>query len=397
MTADAPHAIARGEIELPVMTLDRPVWENNLTAMLDFCRSAGALFAPHAKTAMIPSLAMDAVQQGAWGASVADVRQAESILKCGISNVIIANQVVGRTALDHLADLQRQMPEASIAVFVDSDEGVDRLVAAALRNGTRFRVLLEIGGGRAGLRSSDEAKAIAERLLGLDCITLVGIACYEGSVASADHAETVSRIDALLAMTSEVAFWLRERDAHRPIMLSAGGSLYFDLVIERLATTAQRLGNAEIVLRSGAGIFHDHGIYQIGVEKMRQRNLSGSEEYAGHLRPALRVWTEILSRPEPKLAIAGAGMRHLSFDQGLPVVLNCYRDGRMLTIRPGEVRIVRLNDQHAFVKLPEDSNLAVGDVLELGISHPCTAMDRWRQVTVLDRTGITGNLDTEFG
>lgn len=90
----------------------------------------------------------------------------------------------------------------------------------------------------------------------------------------------------------------------------------FDLVIERLATTAQRLGNAEIVLRSGAGIFHDHGIYQIGVEKMRQRNLSGSEEYAGHLRPALRVWTEILSRPEPKLAIAGAGMRHLSFDQG---------------------------------------------------------------------------------
>lgn len=69
----------------------------------------------------------------------------------------------------------------------------------------------------------------------------------------------------------------------------------------------------------------------------------------------------------------------------------------MLTIRPGEVRIVRLNDQHAFVKLPEDSNLAVGDVLELGISHPCTAMDRWRQVTVLDRSGITGNLDTEFG
>lgn len=43
-----------------------------------------------------------------------------------------------------------------------------------------------------------------------------------------------------------------------------------------------------------------------------------------------------------------------------------------------------LNDQHAFLDLPAEADLAVGDLVRFGISHPCTAFDKWRLVPVVD-------------
>ena len=39
----------------------------------------------------------------------------------------------------------------------------------------------------------------------------------------------------------------------------------------------------------------------------------------GSLTAALQVWAQVLSTPEPGLAILGAGKRDLPFDLGLPV------------------------------------------------------------------------------
>ncbi len=43
-----------------------------------------------------------------------------------------------------------------------------------------------------------------------------------------------------------------------------------------------------------------------------------------------------------------------------------------------------LDDQHAYLRLPEDSPLAPGDLVCMGISHPCTTFDKWRVIPVLD-------------
>ena len=47
------------------------------------------------------------------------------------------------------------------------------------------------------------------------------------------------------------------------------------------------------------------------------------------------------------------------------------------------LRVDALNDQHAFVRDP-DGVLRVGDMLVCGISHPCTAFDKWSLIAVLD-------------
>ncbi|TIO91714.1 MAG: amino acid deaminase, partial [Mesorhizobium sp.] len=93
-------------------------------------------------------------------------------------------------------------------------------------------------------------------------------------------------------------------------------------------------GKATLVLRSGAIFFHDHGVYDRSLGAVDSRSgfeLGGATASARNsFRPVLRVWAEVLSRPEPDLVICGMGMRDVSFDQGFPKPLRVYRSGEPL-------------------------------------------------------------------
>nr|MBF0684739.1 amino acid deaminase [Pseudomonas sp.] len=89
--------------------------------------------------------------------------------------------------------------------------------------------------------------------------------------------------------------------------------------------------------------------------------------------------------------------RDVSFDQGLPVPVAAWREGQGLAL-PAGIAVTKLNDQHAFLQLPGDAELAVGDVVSFGISHPCTALDRWSWMMESAADGtIVGALRTHFG
>ena len=170
--------------------------------------------------------------------------------------------------------------------------------------------------------------------------------------------------------------------------------MYFDEVVARLAPFAREYG-ASLVLRSGAIFFSDDGLYKQALESVARR--SASSQVAASIRPVLSLWAEVISRPEPDLAICGFGMRDAPNDQGLPVIRRAFRNGGQLDIGSGAAPVVeKLNDQHAFVRQSE--RLRVGDIVELGISHPCTAFQRWNLVYGLDDKGIVDEiLATHFG
>jgi D-serine deaminase-like pyridoxal phosphate-dependent protein len=123
------------------------------------------------------------------------------------------------------------------------------------------------------------------------------------------------------------------------------------------------------VLRSGCYLTHDDGLYA---------RVSPLPE----LRPALELWAHVLSCPEPGLAIAGFGKRDAPYDLGLPTVLALLRAGAPCAPE-GALVVEAMADQHAFIRDPSGS-LRVGDVLRCGISHPCTAFDKWSLIAVVD-------------
>jgi D-serine dehydratase len=164
------------------------------------------------------------------------------------------------------------------------------------------------------------------------------------------------------------------------VIVSAGGSALFDLVATRMRLPLSRPVRG--VLRSGCYITHDHGHYQRLVHRVAQRCGCADE-----LRPALEVWTTVQSAPEPGLAMLTGGRRDLSFDVELPHPLAIVRAGQRHALpADGRWRIRGLNDQHAHLRFDEAGALQpqVGDLLVLGISHPCTTFDKWHWMPVID-------------
>ena len=393
-----------GRMALPVLTLDEAAFDGNVAAMMRYVREQGVAIAPHAKTPMAPDLALKLIAAGAWGATVADIRQAGVLLRVGVDRLILANEVGGRGGARRLAALLADWPQAEIYVFADSLAALDALAAAwgEAANLAPLRVLVELGAGRAGARTGAQADAlIAATLASGGRLTLAGVATYEGAAAQPTPEATDRIIAELLALTGETLRKARAAvGAKRPLMLTAGGSVHFDRVVAALAPLARQDGATTLMLRSGAIFFHDHGVYERGLAALDARGgftLGGQLRSAAQtFRPTLRLWAEVLSRPEPGLAICGLGMRDVSFDQGLPRPLAAYRDGRRLSAEGAET--VKLNDQHAFLTLPASRELAVGDVVEFGVSHPCTCLDRYRFLFALDESGhVQRALPTYFG
>ncbi len=96
------------------------------------------------------------------------------------------------------------------------------------------------------------------------------------------------------------------------------------------------------------------------------------------------MWGVVLSLPEPGLALIGFGKRDVPHDLELPVP-RFVKSGAE-KIRPvGEgASIFALNDQHAYLRVGPGEHLRVGDLVGCGISHPCTAFDKWRLIPVVD-------------
>jgi D-serine dehydratase len=186
-------------------------------------------------------------------------------------------------------------------------------------------------------------------------------------------------------------------------VVTAGGSVFFDKVIAALKPVVTADPNARLVLRSGAIFFHDHGVYERALAALDERQgfrLGGAVvSAAAAFRPVLRLWAEVLSRPEAELAVVGMGMRDVSFDQGLPRPLRLYRDGVLTReIVQGALSIEKLNDQHAFLACHADDDIRVGDIVEFGVSHPCTCLDRYRIIFGVDADGrVRHAFPTYFG
>jgi D-serine deaminase-like pyridoxal phosphate-dependent protein len=163
------------------------------------------------------------------------------------------------------------------------------------------------------------------------------------------------------------------------VVLTAGGSAFFDRVASVLTGPTGPDGvPTRLVVRSGAYVVHDDGFYRTATP---QRRGSGPV-----FTPALHVWSRVISMPEPGRAYLDAGKRDFPFDEGLPEVQLLRRSGTagpVVTELTGH-EITGSNDQHAHVRVPDGSPLRVGDVVRLGISHPCTAFDKWSLIPVVD-------------
>ncbi|MFC7404692.1 amino acid deaminase [Georgenia alba] len=375
-----------GDLPTPSFTLDVQDVRDNLAAMRDWTDERGLLLAPHGKTTMSPGLWHWQLASGAWGITVANAFQLRVARAFGVPRVLVANELVDPAALAWLAAELGE--DFDVTCWADSTAAVERMDGALRAAGAErpVGVCVEVGavGARTGARAPTQARDVARAVHESEVLELRGVAGYEGSIHAARPEDQVGAVRGFLATMRQVFVNLADLYEVPAPILTAGGSQYFDLVAEELDGVSAQVPGAQVVLRSGAYLVHDH---------VRYAGATPAATRSGPVfRGAARVWSRVLSVPEPGLALVDAGKRDVPYDAGLPTVLSVRRGTDRVD---AAARVVDTNDQHGYLTV-ESGTLEVGDVLELGLSHPCTMFDKWRTVVLVEDERVVGALRTFF-
>ncbi|WP_406151793.1 alanine racemase [Streptomyces sp. NBC_01012] len=386
-----------GGFTTPVLALSAESVEANLALLETYAERHGLAFAPHGKTSMSPQLFARQLEYGAWGITAAVPHQARVYRAYGIPRIFLANELVDAVALRWLAAELDADPGFTFACYVDSVRGVELMDEALRAAGAvrRVDVVVELGAGygaRTGARTEADCAAVADAVAATSTLRLVGVAGYEGEVPEASPErvrEWLRRLVALAADFDAAGRFTSLADGEE-ILISAGGSAWFDAVADVFAQVPALSRPTLKLLRSGAYVSHDDGHYR----HITPFNRIPDE---GALQPAFRLWAQVVSRPTPEQAFVNAGKRDAAYDLDLPEaqVVRSARDG---SVRPATgITVSGLSDQHGWVRTEAGADLEVGDWVGMGLSHPCTSFDKWQLIPLVEADGtVTDYVRTFF-
>ena len=365
------------ELPTPFATLTANRVRHNIAVVHDWARLHSFTLRPHGKTTMCPTIWQTQLAAGAAGITVATIQQAQVALRHNVPHVQIANPVIDHAALRILRHAAAHHTYPRVTIWIDSLAGVH--AAARALHGVPVEVLIDMGvpAGRTGTRTIDQAVTIARaaRAAGL---RVAGVAGYEGAVAHDRHPNSLRRVRDYLHSARRLYERLDTAElldrGDRPPRLSLAGSIYADLISDEFSPRRNPHATAiPVELRPGAYVAHDDDYY-------RANSPFGTRIPGPTLTAALHVWARVISTPEPGMVILNAGKRNLPTDLGTPLLQSS-------TAGPIDDRtaVIDINDQHLIVRCPpRDPALSLGSLIRLGISHPCTAFDRWRRLVVID-------------
>lgn len=379
------YSLLKEDFMLPTALIKEGELKHNRQWMQTYSEKAGVSLCPHGKTTMIPYLFNTQLEQGAWGITLATSYQVEVAIQNGVKRILLANQLIGKqNTLNVLNNLNKNR-DIDFYCLVDHNSNVDQLSYYLKQyKGLNIKVLIEvsINNGRAGVRNSNSAVNLARYIKNTPQIQLVGIECFEGIISGK---EAQSNVSTFLNELADIAKVLDQQDLFEAeeVILSAGGSAYYDLVCE-VFNKVNLSQKTRVVIRPGCYLSHDSQLY-----KTLQNNIKSRDKIAscisGNLEPALEVMAYVQSLPEPNLAIIGMGKRDVSFDAGLPIPTALFSKEKRKLIKLQCCELININDQHAYLKYDEAYQPSIGDIVIFGISHPCLTFDKWKYIPLVDK------------
>jgi D-serine deaminase-like pyridoxal phosphate-dependent protein len=332
--------IRKADVDTPALLLDLETFRRNVARISEACRANHKAWRPHTKGLKVPAIAHAAIASGAIGVTCAKLGEAEVMVAAGISDVLIANQIVGREKLARLAALSRH---ARITVALDDLVQAAALDEAASAMGAQIGVVIEVDLGirRAGVTPGPAVPALAQAITRLPHLVFRGLMGWEGhACAILDPAEKEAAVVQAVGMLTASADLVRA--ANIPVeIVSCGGTGTYRI-------SARQPGVTEI--QAGGGLFGD----------VRYREMFGVED----LEQALTVLATIVSRPTPTRLVCDAGKKAMSeavtpTPKGLP-----------------GVKSVALSAEHVVVEFetPNDA-MRIGQKLEFIVGYEDTTVN----------------------
>jgi D-serine deaminase-like pyridoxal phosphate-dependent protein len=323
---------ARDEPVTPALILDRPAVERNITEMARRMAALPAALRPHAKIHKSPIVGQMQLDAGAIGLTTATVWEAAALIDAGLSDVLIANQAIGRVKA---AELARIAALGRVIVAVESEVNVRELSAAAASARSQIDVIVEVDVGqhRSGVRSVEGALELAAVIGTLPGLRLQGVLGYEGHcMLEPDRALRIEKATAANEVLIGVVDAFEQHGLATEIV-AAGGLGTWDITGANPRITE---------IHAGSYVFTD----------AFHRTLVPGFDIA------LTVLATIISRTGDMVVI-DVGRKAIGIDRTPPEVVG---DQGAIRIEYGQHFI---HEEHTALELVPGSELGVGDRVEL--------------------------------
>lgn len=349
-------------LETPCVVIDVEIAKRNITSMQRAADDCGCALCPHIKTHKMPYFAKLQLEAGAKGICCAKVSEAEVMADAGIGDIFIAYPMVGEFRIKRAAALARRIRR--LILSVDSRAAADLLETAAAKADIQFEVRLEVdtGAGRTGA-GTERIRELALYIHDLPHLKLTGIYTFKSlvlcSAPTTDNAAAAKEEGLLMAGAAKAI-----REAGVDLQDVSAGSTPTGKLVAATGCVNE--------IRPGTYVFNDF--------MMQQEKAARYEEIAA------RIYATVVSVQQGYAVIDG-GTKTFPMDI-IPDTEPFYYPGYAVVEDHPQCRLLRMNEEHGMVSIPEGTTLNVGDVLTLLPIHICTAVNMQNAVYLYENGSV---------
>jgi D-serine deaminase-like pyridoxal phosphate-dependent protein len=325
-------------IETPAAVVDADRLEHNLVRWQQHCDRYELANRPHVKTHRCVEIAQRQLELGAVGITCQKLSEAETMADAGCDDILVSFNIVGPAKLERLRNL---LGRVALAVSVDDVELLPGLADSAAAASRELGVLVDCdtGLGRTGVLGPEAAADLAVAVERHDGLRFDGFLTYPAP-------------DGALAFLAAAVTGARARGLE-PAVVSAGGTpAMWESGHLRPTVTEYRVGTYA---------FHDRATVAAGAASLAD--------------VALTVHATVVSRPARDRAILDAGSKALTSDPGPDA-------GFGLVLEAPNSPIVRLSEEHAWVRLADEDELDLGQRVRVVPNHVCVVVNMFDELQV---------------
>ena len=330
------------ELETPALIVDVEAMERNMARVDEVLSGTSMVLYPHYKSHKCPEIAKLQMKRGAGGITCAKLSEAIDLCDAGITNIVIANQVVQKEKLPKLAELAKK---CRLSVCVDNADNVLALEGAMAAQGGMLYILVEfdVGMKRCGVETFEEFLSLAKLIQAQPHLSFEGIQAYAGHLSHKEDPEKrYNEIQSIENTVSDLKRYCEENGV--TVKEICGGSTGFgkDKPKATVYTQAQ----------FGSYLFMDRSFLPLKLE----------------YEQALFVETTVVSVKSDRVVV-DCGVKTMTMDQYPPY----FRDYPHAELS--------FSEEHTtiFVK---DTELIVGDRLRYVPGHCCTTINTFDKLAV---------------
>ncbi|MDD4599902.1 D-threonine aldolase [bioreactor metagenome] len=349
-------------IDTPALLIDNELMESNLDFMQKKADQYHANLRPHTKTHKMPELAKLQLLKGAYGITVAKVGEAEVMAEHGLTNIFIANEIVGISKLERIKALNRKI---KLRIGVDNEYQINQLEEVFKNEEKAIEVLIEVevGENRSGVITDDQLLNLAKHIKNSKKVVLKGVFSHEG------HSYKAKTIEDCIKAANES----QQRTLRSGTMLRELG-IDIDTISIGATPSMMHAGIIEGIteIRPGTYIFMDVG------------QGSAIQDFT---KCAATVLVTVISKPTDERIVLDAGAKSLTSQNRSEGI--CATQGYGLVKNSNGIRLSGVFDEHGLIYNKEFRNsIEIGDKIEIIPNHICPTCNLYEKAYLVSKGSI---------